>query len=77
MLSLGRLKYYDICSRTSYKKSVTLSESQEVFAILKAFRGSVKAFDFNSLAVSVDNLLRVHEDRERSIFLYVCELWKD
>ena len=47
---------------SGYEEAVTLTEAHKELAVFKAFGCFVQAFDFNSLAVAVDDSFWIHKD---------------
>ena len=56
------------------KEAVTLSEAHEKLAVFESFGCFIKTFDFDSLAVSVNDSLWIHEDGNHAVSFDVGKL---
>ena len=57
------------------EKAIALSEAHKELAVLQAFGCFVKALDFDSLAVAVDDSFWIHKDGNYLVGFKVGKLW--
>ena len=65
---------YHILFRSGDKEAVTLTEAHKELTVFKAFGCFIKAFDFDSLAVAVDDSFWVHKDGNHLVGFEVGKL---